>query len=89
MKTLMLLMAQYNAQAIIPIEQVCQDYFPHLTPKDFARKVGLGEIRLPMIRIENSQKATKGVHLEDLATYLDQRRQAALKESQQLWPQAA
>jgi hypothetical protein len=37
------------------------------------------------VRIEpNSQKAAKGVHLTDLAMYIDGRRAAALKEASQL-----
>jgi len=43
-----------------------------------------GQIKLPIIRIEDSQKAAKGVHLTDLADYLDQQREKALKESRQL-----
>ncbi|MFD2883207.1 pyocin activator PrtN family protein [Pseudomonas lini] len=33
MNTVFLLMAQYNGQAIIPLERVCADYFSHLTPE--------------------------------------------------------
>jgi len=39
---------------------------------------------LPIIRIEDSQKAAKGVHLVDLADYLDRQRAKALKESSKL-----
>lgn len=85
MNTAFLLMAQYNGQAIIPAGQVVKDYFPHLTLDKFVRKVSAGDIQLPLIRIEaGSQKAAKGVHLTDLAAYLDARRAAALKESRQL-----
>ena len=84
MKTLLLLMAQYDARAVLPVELVCRDYFSHLTPEKFVRKCSAGEIDLPLIRMEASQKCAKGVHLHDLANYLDQRRQAAIKEAQQL-----
>lgn len=84
MKTLMLLMTQYDAMAVIPVDVVCKDYFPHLTPEKFIRKVSLGEINIPMIRMEGSQKAAKGIHLQDLAEYLDKRREAAVKEAMQL-----
>jgi len=77
-------MAQYNGLAVIPADVVCRDYFPHLTPDKFVRKVSAGEIKLPLIRMEGSQKAAKGVHLQDLADYLDARRAAARKEAQQL-----
>jgi hypothetical protein len=41
------------------------------------KKVGAGEIQLPVVRAEASQKAAKGVHVEDLAAYIDARRAAA------------
>lgn len=85
MNTAFLLMAQYNAQAVIPIGAVVRDYFPHLTIDKFVRKVAMGDIKIPMVRIESgSQKAAKGVHLTDLAAYLDERRAAAVKECQQM-----
>ncbi len=56
-------MAQYNGAAIIPVETVCRDYFSHLTVDKFVRKVSPGEIRIPLVRMEASQKAAKGVHL--------------------------
>lgn len=85
MNTAFLLMAQYDAMAIIPVETVVADYFPHLGVPKFLRKVGTGEIKLPLTRIEGgSQKTAKGVHLSDLAVYIDARRAAAAKELQQL-----
>lgn len=85
MKTAFLLMAQYNAQAVIPVAKVVEDYFPHLTPQTFIRKVSIGDIDIPLIRIEpKSQKSAKGVHVDDLADYLDGRRAAAIKEANQL-----
>jgi hypothetical protein len=83
-KTAFLLMARYDGLAIIPLELVCKDYFSHLTPVQFARKATDGEIDLPLVRIENSQKAAKGVHLVDLAKWIDDRRAAAQKELDQL-----
>lgn len=85
MNTAFLLMAQYDAQVVIPVEKVVRDYFPYLSPEKFVRKVSLGEIKIPLLRIEaGSQKATKGIHLTDLAQYLDDRRAAAVKEAAQL-----
>ena len=84
MNTAFLLMAQYDGKAIIPIEQVCRDYFSHLTPPKLVQKISAGEIAIPLVRIETSQKAQRGVHLVDLATYIDKRRSAAIKECQQL-----
>lgn len=84
MNTAFLLMAQYQGAAIVPLEMVCRDYFSHLTPVQFARKATEGEIDLPLVRIETSQKAAKGVHLQDLAEWIDARRAAARKECDQL-----
>lgn len=58
-------------QAIISTEQVCTDYFTHLTPDMFQRKVLAGQIQLPITRLEASQKSARGVHIADLAIYLD------------------
>ena len=84
MNTAFLLMAQYDGRAIIPAGEVVRDYFSHLTLDKFLRKIGAGEIELPLVRIEASQKAAKGVHLEDLAEYIDARRAAAKKELAQI-----
>lgn len=83
MNTSFLLMAQYSGKAIIPVEDLCRDYFPHLTPEKFVRKVTSGDIKIPLVRVEESQKAAKGVHISDLAEYLDDRRAAALREYHQ------
>ena len=44
------------------------------------RKISAGEIAIPLVRIETSQKCAKGIHLTDLAKYLDARVEAARKE---------
>ncbi|KPA87266.1 Pyocin activator protein PrtN [Pseudomonas asplenii] len=84
MNTAFILMAQYDGQAIIPLERICKDYFTHLTPDMFQRKVMNGQIKIPITRLEPSQKSARGVHLSDLAQYLDQQREAARKECAQL-----
>lgn len=84
MNTRFLLMAQYNAQAVIPLDVVARDYFPHLGTEKLAGKIGRGEIKLPMVRIETSAKAARGVHLADLADWIDARRAAAAKELKQM-----
>lgn len=84
MTTIFLLLAQYGATAVIPLDAVTKDYFPHLSPEKLLRKISLGEIRLPVVRIEGSNKTAKGVHVEDLARYIDERRAAAQKECRQL-----
>lgn len=84
MKTSMLLMAQYDARAVIPVSEVVRDYFAPLTVENFIRKCGSGEIKIPLMRMGSTQKCAKGVHLQDLAEYLDARREAAKKEVAQL-----
>lgn len=51
MNTAFILIVQYGAKAIIPVEDVCRDYFRHLTPEKLIRKVSLGEVALPLVRI--------------------------------------
>lgn len=89
MKTLFLLMAQYEGQAVIPLDRVCADYM-HLTVEKFKRKQLDGEIDIPVVRLgANSQKAALGVHLEDLANYIDRQRAKATREQNQLVGRAA
>ena len=83
MNTAFLLLAQYGGKAVIPVDDVCRDYFPHLTSDKFVRKVSAGEIKIPLVRIEASQKTAKGVHLQDLADYVDARRADAARELRQ------
>ncbi|MBS9718966.1 pyocin activator PrtN family protein [Pseudohalocynthiibacter aestuariivivens] len=78
-------MAKYDGMPIIPAQKVCDDFFPHLTLVKFLRKISEGQIALPMVRIEESQKSAKGVHLQDLAAYLDDRRKAAQREYEQMY----
>ena len=61
MNTVFLLMARYNGLPIIPVDVVCRDYFQHLNVEKFLRKVLAGEISLPIVRMELSQKCAKGV----------------------------
>jgi hypothetical protein len=83
MNTLFFLMAQYNA-AVIPLDLICRDYFQHLKPEKFVQKALAGEIVLPVVCMEGSQKTAKGVPLVDFAAYLDKQIAAARKECEQL-----
>lgn len=83
MNTIFLLMAQYHGRVVVPLDQVCRDFFSHLTFDKFLRKLSTGEIELPVTRIETSQKSARGVHLQDLAAYIDERREAAMREMDQ------
>lgn len=83
MNTAFMLMAMYSSRPVIPVEDVARDFFELSTDK-FIRKVSAGTIAIPLIRMEASQKCAKGVHINDLASYLDERRAAAIKECRQL-----
>ena len=83
LNTAFLLMAQYDGSAIIPLDKVCKDYFG-LSQDRFLRQVAAGEIKLPIVRLGKSQKCARGVHLADLAAYLDERREAAARECRAL-----
>jgi hypothetical protein len=89
MNTLFLLMAQYNAQAVIPLARVCEDYM-NLTVEKFKSKCLSGEIDLPIVRLgADSQKAALGIYLKDLADYIDTQRERATKEQNKLMNRAA
>lgn len=89
MNTLFLLMAQYDGQAVIPLDRVCADYM-NLTVEKFKRKRLDGEIDVPIVRLgADSQKAGLGIHIRDLADYIDRQREKALKEQNQLMGRAA
>lgn len=89
MNTLFLLMAQYNGLAVIPLDRVCADYM-NLTVEKFKQKRLSGEIDVPVVRLgANSQKAGLGIHLKDLADYIDRQREKAAKEQNQLMGRAA
>lgn len=78
--TVSLLREQYAGRAVLPVDIVVRDYFPHITVESFVHKVTHGQIALPLIRMDDSQKAMKGVHLLDLAIYLDRRKSMANRE---------
>lgn len=84
MNTLFILMAQYDARAIVPLHLVCADYFTHLTPEKLKAKVAAGQIDLAIVPIEQSPKSACGVHVNDLANYLDIQRDKAKTEHDRL-----
>lgn len=84
MNTLFLLMAQYGGQVIIPLKVVCNDYFSHLTEQNFRRKVALGDIDLAVVPVEDSKQSARGVHVRDLAAYLDKQHRSAKEDHERL-----
>ncbi|MFJ2714928.1 pyocin activator PrtN family protein [Pseudomonas sp. NPDC087346] len=88
MNTLLFLMVQYDGQVIVPIDRVCADYFSHLTPEKLKSKVAAGQIDIVVVQIENSPKAARGIHIKDLADYLDAQRRTAKMEHERLMGRA-
>jgi hypothetical protein len=77
-------MAQYNGNVVIPLKTVCEDYM-QLTVEKFKYKSLSGEIDIPIIRLgANTQKAALGVHIKDLAEYIDKQREKAHLEHKKL-----
>lgn len=79
MKTSLMLMNLYDGKPIIPVNVVAKDYF-NLDTRTFLRKVDDGKILLPIVKMEKSQKSAKGVHLQDLAEYIDAQRADARRD---------
>ncbi|WP_089083013.1 pyocin activator PrtN family protein [Aquitalea magnusonii] len=77
MKTLFLLMAQYE-QPAIPLSAICELYFG-LTAHEANRAAKLNRLPIPTFRVGTSQRAPRMVHVEDLAALIDKQRQAAMK----------
>ena len=73
-------MSQYDSRAVVPLGTVRADDFAHLSMDQFLRKAGSGEIELPVVCAEASQKPAKGLHLEDLADSRDARRTTARRD---------
>lgn len=84
MRTVFLLMNQFNGRAVIPLHEVCAAYFPELKLPALIRSVESGKIPLPVMRFYTGHRVSRGVHLQDLADYVDKHRAAAVKERNQL-----
>jgi hypothetical protein len=85
MNTTVLLMVHYGPRAAIAVDLVVKDFFPHLSTDTFVRKVALGDINIPLIRIDaSSKKSAKCIHVVDLVQYIDTQREAAIKESKRI-----
>ncbi|PCJ05223.1 MAG: Pyocin activator protein PrtN [Rhodobacteraceae bacterium] len=80
MQTIWLLMAKHEGSAVISADRVRLDYFEGMSREVFIKKVDSGEIPLPLTRLGQGQKATKCIHITDLAKYIDDCTEAARKE---------
>ena len=85
MTTAGILREQYGPRVIIPLDRVREDFFDGISQEHLLRRISEGKLDLPVVRIDASQKAAKGVALTDLAAYLDRRIELARKECRQLY----
>lgn len=83
MKTLMMLMVAHEGKPTLSAELVCKEYFSPLSYDMFLRKLGSGEIPLPLVKMD-SQKGAKLIHIADLAAYIDAKAEEARKELSKL-----
>ncbi len=84
-QTQWLLASRYNGLPVIPLDTVNADFFPGLSKPVFLRKILDGSIKIPVVRMEaGSQKGAKGVHLTDLARYIDERHAEATRDFQRM-----
>lgn len=80
MNTIFMLMAQYDGKPLIDIDDVRRDYFSELSLPTFIRRLDDGDIQLPCVRMNPSQKGTRTIPLQDLAAYIDKQMQTARRE---------
>ena len=71
-QTLLLLMAEYGQQVLIPLEQICEKVF-HMSIKTANRKANASELPLPAVRLSDSQKSPYMISIHDLALYIEDR----------------
>lgn len=84
MKTTHILMLQYDGTAIIPARNLAEDYFD-LSEAKFVQKCRAGDIALPLIKLDSSsQKGRVGVHVQDVADFLDRCREEARADLRKL-----
>lgn len=78
MNTIFLLMAEFNT-ATIPLNLIAERYLG-MKPATASKKADAGDLLIPSFRMNNSQKAPRIVHVQDLAEYIDSEREKARKE---------
>ena len=76
------------AEQSFPVDTVCADYFSHLSPKNLKQNIAHGKIDLPLVQIDNSRQAARGVHVRDLGCLpLDKQHQFAVSDHEKLGSQ--
>ncbi|HED6305883.1 TPA: pyocin activator PrtN family protein [Escherichia coli] len=78
MNTLFLLMAEFNTPNI-ELSAVSQKYFG-MSPATAEAKANACKLPVPTYRIGTSQKAKRCINIQDLAEYIDKRREEGRAE---------
>ncbi|MEH6630198.1 MAG: pyocin activator PrtN family protein [Halopseudomonas aestusnigri] len=78
MKTSFYLLAQFE-KPIIPLEDISEEYFG-CSRSTAIQKAKSGTLPVPAFQCGQSQKSTWMVHINDLATMIDQQREAAKED---------
>ncbi|GAB5436840.1 pyocin activator PrtN family protein [Falsiruegeria mediterranea] len=81
MQTIFMLMSRYDTRVMVPLETVRKDFFPELSLNLLKSKTESGEIPLVVTRLGPSQKASRMVHVKDLADFLDDQAKKARTEA--------
>ncbi|MBJ4525257.1 pyocin activator PrtN family protein [Salmonella enterica subsp. enterica serovar Typhimurium] len=73
MNTLFLLMAEFNTPNI-ELSAVCQKYFG-MSPNTAEANANASQLPIPTYCVGTSQKAKRCINIQDLAEYIDKRRE--------------
>ncbi|SFN64992.1 pyocin activator PrtN family protein [Xenorhabdus japonica] len=82
MNTVFLLMAEFETSQI-PLSVIAEKYLK-LSPTTAERKANEGKLKIPTYKMNDSQKSPRIVHLHDLAEYIDEQRELAVKELERI-----
>jgi len=80
MNTAFMLMAKYDGNPLIDIEDVRRDFFSELSLATFVRRLDSRDIPLPYVRMNATQKGRKTISLADLASFIDERIKVSKRE---------
>ncbi|MDX7993213.1 pyocin activator protein PrtN [Xenorhabdus sp. psl] len=82
MNTALLLMAEFETSQI-PLSIISERYLK-MSPGTAERKANEGKLNIPTYKLTDSQKSPRIVHVNDLAAYIDEQRELAVKEVERM-----
>lgn len=80
MQTVFLLMAIHN-DVVLPLSTVAEKYLG-MSPRKAKEMAAAGSLPVASFRLLQSQKSPRLVHLQDLADYIDKKREEANRQWQ-------